>query len=69
MGGDRSRSPGVRTPDRTVRLAGLRERVEAALYSLPVHFRSRTNIEGVQATDLFALNTLLATTIETEGYS
>lgn len=29
-----------------------------------MHFRSTTNIEGVQATDLFALNTLLATTIE-----
>lgn len=64
MGGDRPHSPGVRTPDQTVRLAGLRERVEAALHSLPVHFRSTTNIEGVQATDLFALNSLLATTIE-----
>lgn len=62
---DRDRtSPGVRTADRTVRLAGLRERVEAALHSLPAHFRSTTNIEGVQATDLFALNTLLAATIE-----
>ena len=47
------------------RLAALCSRVEEALRSLPVHFRSTTNIEGIQATDLFALNTLLATTIET----
>ena len=47
------------------RLANLRARVEEALRALPVHFRSTTNIEGIQATDLFALNTLLATTIET----
>ena len=47
------------------RLAELRARVEDALRTLPVHFRSTTNIEGIQATDLFALNTLLATTIET----
>lgn len=47
------------------RLRDLCSGVEEALRSLPVHFRSTTNIEGIQATDLFALNTLLATTIET----
>ena len=47
------------------RLGRLCSGVEEALRSLPVHFRSTTNIEGIQATDLFALNTLLATTIET----
>jgi len=47
------------------RLRRLCSGVEEALRSLPVHFRSTTNIEGIQATDLFALNTLLATTIET----
>lgn len=53
-----------RDPDRATRLARLRERVEEALYALPGHFRSATNIEGIQATDLFALNTMLAATIE-----
>ena len=46
-------------------MAKLCERVEEALRALPAHFRSTTNIEGIQATDLFALNRLLATTIET----
>ena len=34
--------------------------------SLPSYFRSATNIEGIQATDLFSLNTLLGTTLEVQ---
>lgn len=36
------------------------------MLALPGHFSSRTSIEGVAATDLFALNTVLATTIEVQ---
>ena len=54
-----------REPQREARLARLSKRVVEALGALPVHFRSLTTLEGIQATDLFALNTLLATTIET----
>ena len=34
--------------------------------ALPAHFHSRTNIEGLPATDLFSLNSLLASTIEAQ---
>ena len=44
----------------------LMRRVENALRALPAYFTSTTNIEGLAATDLFALNTLLGTTIEVE---
>ncbi|MBD8870932.1 hypothetical protein [Nocardioides donggukensis] len=40
------------------------ERVQEALLSLPPYFRTETNIEGLQATDLFTLNTMLGATIE-----
>ncbi len=39
-------------------------RVHRALLALPGHFSSRTSIEGLAATDLFALNTVLAMAIE-----
>ena len=41
-------------------------RVQIALLALPGYFTSITNIEGLAATDLFALNTLLSATIEVE---
>ena len=65
MGSGDFGGPCEQGPDRADQLAGLRVRVEEALRALPAHFRSTTNIEGIQATDLFALNTVLATTIET----
>jgi len=42
------------------------ERVREAVLALPGYFDSHTNIEGVAATDLFALNTVLGATIEVQ---
>lgn len=42
----------------------LTDRVREALIALPGYFGSTTNIEGVAATDLFALNSLLGASIE-----
>lgn len=42
----------------------LREGVLRALHAVPMHFVSTINIEGLSATDLFAMNTLLGGTIE-----
>ncbi|MCZ7532672.1 MAG: hypothetical protein M5U23_04585 [Acidimicrobiia bacterium] len=44
----------------------LRSRVAEALQALPGYFRSATNIEGILATDLFSLNTVLGATIEVQ---
>lgn len=41
-------------------------RVREAILALPGYFDSETNIEGVAATDLFALNTVLGATIEVQ---
>ena len=41
-------------------------RVEDALRALPGYFSSSTNIEGIQATDLFSLNTMLGATLEVQ---
>ncbi len=40
--------------------------VREALYALPGHFKSQTKIEGIQAKDIFTLNTFLGATIEEE---
>ena len=37
----------------------LREGVVRALRAVPMHFTSTINIEGISATDLFAMNSLL----------
>lgn len=42
----------------------LREGVIRALQAVPMHFVSTINIEGISATDLFAINTLLGGAIE-----
>ena len=42
----------------------LREGVVKALRAVPMHFMSPINIEGLSATDLFAMNTLLGGAIE-----
>ena len=65
MTGDNGPHSGEYQAESDDRLDDLRTRVEDALRALPVHFRSATSIEGIQATDLFALNTVLAATIET----
>ncbi len=44
----------------------LRDRVQDALLALPGYFDSTTNIEGLAATDLFSLNTVLGATIEVQ---
>ncbi len=41
-----------------------RDRVQDALLALPGYFNSTTNIEGLAATDLFSLNTVLGAAIE-----
>lgn len=45
----------------------LREGVVRALYALPMHFTSPINIEGLEATDLFSINTLLGGAIEAQA--
>ena len=42
----------------------LHRRVRDAIASLPAYFRTETKIEGVNATDLHTLNTVLGATIE-----
>ena len=42
----------------------LHRRVRDAVASLPAYFRTETKIEGVNATDLHTLNTVLGATIE-----
>lgn len=42
----------------------LREGIIRALRAVPMHFKSPINIEGISATDLFAINTLLGGAIE-----
>ena len=48
------------------RLTPLVERVTDALRALPNYFSSRTTIEGIQAKDLFSLNSMLGTTLEVQ---
>lgn len=54
------RYPLPKDDERTI----LREGVLRALRAVPMHFVSTINIEGLSATDLFAMNTLLGGTIE-----
>ncbi|NLC81834.1 MAG: hypothetical protein GX748_11695 [Lentisphaerae bacterium] len=42
------------------------QRVKDALNALPIHFRSDTFIEGINATDIFTLNSALGATIENQ---
>lgn len=47
--------------------ARLHDNVREALAALPFHFQSPINIEGLNATDLFSLNTLLGSAIEVQA--
>lgn len=60
---DEPRPPVLDPSDRRTKL---RERVQNALLALPGYFDSSTNIEGLAATDLFSLNTVLGATIEVQ---
>jgi hypothetical protein len=42
------------------------ERVQKALHAVPFHFESATVIEGIEAGDLFSLNSVLGSTIEVQ---
>ena len=58
-------SPPERTEIPTGRgLSEIVSGLRSALAALPAHFASDTHIEGIDATDLFGLNTILASTIE-----
>src|SRR2546422_10442772 len=57
-------SPPVRKEPSTWEHYELWKRVWEAMRSLPDHFKTTTNIEGMLATDIFTLNTALGATIE-----
>lgn len=60
-------SPRIRYPSLKDRRFGeLHENVQDALRALPFYFQSDTNITGINAGDIFTLNTQLAATIEEE---
>ncbi len=40
--------------------------VKETIYSVPLYFRTETNIEGISATDIFTLNSALGATIENQ---
>ena len=44
----------------------MRIRVEEALYAIPRYFASDTNLEGIEAQDLFSLNSVLGSTLEVQ---
>ncbi len=53
-------------PEDDEKRARLVDNVRAALAALPNYFRSETNIEGLEAGDLFSLNSVLGGTIEVQ---
>lgn len=57
-------APARELPDAAWEHYGLYTRVRDAPYSLPLYFKTETNISGVMATDIFTLNTALGATIE-----
>jgi len=50
--------------DKTTDLVG---RIKSAISALPFYFDSATNIEGIEACDLFSLNSVLGATIEVQA--
>ena len=57
-------TPDPLPPDESWPQFGVYRRVIDALYAIPAHFSSRTVIEGILATDVQTLNTVLGATIE-----
>jgi hypothetical protein len=62
-------APTRKSPDSKWPHHALYKRVREALFSLPLHFRTQTNIEGISATDIFTLNSALGATIENQVVS
>lgn len=56
--------PQPEPPPETWRHSALYQRVREAVFSVPLHFQTETQIEGISATDIFTLNTALGATIE-----
>lgn len=56
--------PPVVLPSESWAHFALYSRVKNAIASLPLHFRTETTIEGMSATDIFALNSALGASIE-----
>lgn len=63
---ERVAEPTPPNPDTAHRVTVLASRIRDALTALPIHFQSPTVMEGLDATDLFALNTVLGATIEVQ---
>lgn len=61
--------PNPTVPDNSWQHYSLYHRVVNALYAVPAHFSSRTTIEGLVATDLQTLNSVLGATIEEQVVS
>jgi len=61
-----STPPVQQLPEETWPHHALYKRVREALFSLPLHFRTQTNIEGISAIDIFTLNSALGATIENQ---
>lgn len=56
----------IRTPINSERQKLLYEQVSKALSTIQIAFNSTINIEGIDATDLFSMNTLLGSAIEVQ---
>ena len=61
-----SAEPQRQIPPKSWKHHGLLKSVKEAIYSLPSYFRTETNIEGINATDIFTFNTALGATIENQ---
>jgi hypothetical protein len=61
-----SAEPRRQIPPKSWKHLGLLKSVKEAIYSLPSYFRTETNIEGINATDIFTFNTALGATIENQ---
>lgn len=61
--------PSPSQPDATWRHFQVYQRAIEAIYAIPAHFNSRTVIEGIPATDLQTLNTVLGAAIEEQVVS
>lgn len=57
-------APTRKPPERSWEHYDLWERVKDSLRALPAYFKTGTHIEGILATDIFTLNTVLGATIE-----
>ncbi len=61
-----SAEPRRQTPSSAWKHLELFKSVKEAIFSLPSYFRTETRIEGINATDVFTLNSALGATIENQ---